>query len=150
HFGGRHADPRARHVRALLSHGLRCQGHELRRYVHGHHSLEQCGTTACSNGGWSRDWEHHPAIGSKKEDLVMRVVAAIAICALATVAPAANAQEIDWKKVDEAIGRSAAVAGDVHRYGFPRTDLTVTLDGVTIRPALALGGWAAFKPAHGG
>jgi len=63
----------------------------------------------------------------------------------------AHAQEIDWKKVDEALGRSpAAVAGDVHRYGFPRTDLNVTLDGVTIKPALALGGWAAFKPAHGG
>jgi hypothetical protein len=60
------------------------------------------------------------------------------------------AQEIDWRKVDEAIGRTAAVSGDVHRYGFPRTDLTVTLDGVTIKPALALGGWAAFKPAHGG
>ena len=29
----------------------------------------------------------------------------------------------------------AAVTGDVHRYGFPRTDLTVTLDGVTIKPA---------------
>jgi hypothetical protein len=26
----------------------------------------------------------------------------------------------------------------------------VTLDGVTIRPALALGGWTAFKPMHGG
>jgi hypothetical protein len=37
----------------------------------------------------------------------------------------------------------------VHRYGFPRTDLTVTLDGVTIKPALALGGWVAFKPMHG-
>ena len=42
-----------------------------------------------------------------------------------------------------------AVSGDVHRYGFPRTDLTVTLDGVTIKPALALGGWVAFKPMHG-
>src|SRR6516162_3050735 len=68
----------------------------------------------------------------------------------ASFAAAANAQEIDWKKVDEAAGRTAAVSGDVHRYGFPRTDLTVTLDGVTIRPTLALGGWAAFKPAHGG
>ena len=45
---------------------------------------------------------------------------------------------------------AATVTGDVHRYGFPRTDLQVTLDGVTIRPALALGGWVAFKPAHGG
>ncbi|HEX3340445.1 MAG TPA: DUF1259 domain-containing protein [Pseudolabrys sp.] len=62
----------------------------------------------------------------------------------------ANAQEIDWQKVDDALGRKPAVSGDVHRYGFPRTDLSVTLDGVTIKPALALGGWAALKPAHGG
>src|SRR5712692_275335 len=66
------------------------------------------------------------------------------------LAGAAGAQEIDWKKIDATLGRSAAVSGDVHRYGFPRTDLTVTLDGVTIRPAFALGGWTAFKPAHGG
>jgi hypothetical protein len=61
----------------------------------------------------------------------------------------ASAQAIDWQKVDDAFGRKpAAVAGDVHRYGFPRTDLNVTLDGVTIKPALALGGWVAFKPMH--
>jgi Domain of Unknown Function (DUF1259) len=80
----------------------------------------------------------------------MRAVYVLAICAAATIGGAARAQEIDWKKVDEAIGRSAAVSGDVHRYGFPRSDLNVTLDGVTIRPTLALGGWTAFKPAHGG
>ncbi|MCA1477887.1 MULTISPECIES: DUF1259 domain-containing protein [Bradyrhizobium] len=62
----------------------------------------------------------------------------------------AHAQSIDWQKVDETLGRKPTVADDVHRYGFPRTDLTVTLDGVTIKPALALGGWLAFKPAHGG
>src|SRR5256714_7963048 len=81
----------------------------------------------------------------------MRVFTTIAISvvsvALATVA---QAQEINWDKVDAALGRKAAVAGDVHRYGFPRTDLSVTLEGVTIKPALALGGWVAFKPAHGG
>jgi len=62
----------------------------------------------------------------------------------------AHAQTIDWQKVDDALGRKPAVSGDVHRYGFPRSDLKVTLDGVTIRPSLALGGWIAFKPAHGG
>src|SRR5258708_34463201 len=61
----------------------------------------------------------------------------------------AHAQDIDWQKVDDALGRKPAVSGDVHRYGFPRTDLTVTLDGVTIKPPLALGGWGAFKPIHG-
>ncbi|HZO44356.1 MAG TPA: peptidase M23, partial [Xanthobacteraceae bacterium] len=49
-----------------------------------------------------------------------------AVLTLALTA-AANAQEIDWKKVDEALGRSGAVTGDVHRYGFPRSDLQVTL-----------------------
>ena len=61
-----------------------------------------------------------------------------------------HAQDIDWQQVDDAFGRKPAVSSDVHRYGFPRTDLSVTLDGVTIKPALALGGWIAFKPAHGG
>src|SRR5882724_2346075 len=60
-----------------------------------------------------------------------------------------QAQEVDWQKVDDAFGRKPAVSGDVHRYGFPRTDLTVTLDGVAIKPALALGGWVAFRPMHG-
>ena len=73
---------------------------------------------------------------------------AAGFCAL--VATTAQAQEINWQKVDAALGRKAAVTGDVHRYGFPRTDLAVTLDGVTIKPGLALGGWVAFKPAHGG
>jgi Domain of Unknown Function (DUF1259) len=62
---------------------------------------------------------------------------------------AAHAQSINWEQVDDVLGRKAAVGGDVHRYGFPRTDLTVTLDGVSIKPALALGGWVAFKPMHG-
>lgn len=70
--------------------------------------------------------------------------------ALAFGMTTASAQEVNWEKVDAALGRKAAVTGDVHRYGFPRTDLNVTLDGVTIKPALALGGWIAFKPAHGG
>jgi hypothetical protein len=64
---------------------------------------------------------------------------------LSTVA-AANAQSIDWAKVDGIFGRTGAVGGAVHRWGFPRSDLQVTLDGVTIRPTLALGGWIAFQP----
>ncbi|MGY4312252.1 DUF1259 domain-containing protein [Bradyrhizobium sp. JR3.5] len=62
----------------------------------------------------------------------------------------ARAQSVDWSKVDEILGRKPAVSDDVHRYGFARSDLSVTLDGVAIKPAFALGGWVAFKPAHGG
>jgi len=82
----------------------------------------------------------------------MRAILAGLFCSVVLVsASSAGAQEIDWQKVDTAFGRKAAtVAGDVHRYSFPRSDLSVTLDGVAIKPALALGSWVAFKPAHGG
>ena len=80
----------------------------------------------------------------------MRTVLWLVVAIIASVNTAARSQEIDWQKVDETLGRKAAVSGDVHRYGFPRSDLSVILDGVTIKPALALGGWVAFKPAHGG
>jgi len=78
----------------------------------------------------------------------MRVLTTLLLAAsLAASSSAVGAQDVDWQKVDNAFGRKpAAVAGDVHRYGFPRTDLNVTLDGVAIKPALALGGWVAFKP----
>src|SRR3981081_2457444 len=67
--------------------------------------------------------------------------------ALLTSLPA-RAADIDWKKVDYALGKTAAVSGEVRRYGLPRSDLQVTLDGVAIKPALALGGWVAFAPMH--
>jgi hypothetical protein len=82
---------------------------------------------------------------------MMRKLMTLGFILAASCCGAAHAQEIDWQKVDDAFGRKAAVvSGDVHRYGFPRTDLQVTLDGVAIKPALALGGWIAFKPVHGG
>src|SRR6266536_1930112 len=81
-----------------------------------------------------------------------RTVAFLLIGGLATMlAGSALAQEIDWKKVDAALGRTgAAMPGGVHRYGLPRSDLKVAVDGVAIKPALALGGWVAFEPAHDG
>ena len=68
------------------------------------------------------------------------------ILAGVVISGAARAEEIVWPNVDEAMGRSATVTQNVHRYGFPRTDLKVILDGVSIKPSLALGGWVAFKP----
>ena len=78
----------------------------------------------------------------------MRAPLAFAIAAVGlTLASTPAAAKIDWTKVDAALGREGAVQpGDIHRYGFPRSDLKVTLDGVAIKPALALGGWLAFEP----
>jgi Domain of Unknown Function (DUF1259) len=52
----------------------------------------------------------------------------------------------DWTKVAEALGKSGTeMPGGVYRVGLPRTDLQVTLDGVELKPALALGSWLAFR-----
>ena len=77
----------------------------------------------------------------------MRLLIALLICGLAAPVARVHAADTDWQSVDQIFNRKpAVVSGDVRRYGFPRTDLNVTLDGVTIKPALALGGWVAFKP----
>lgn len=78
----------------------------------------------------------------------MRTRSALAFAASLFFATGAVASP-KWHQVDAAFGRSgAAQAGGVHRYSFPRSDLNVTLDGIRIRPALALGSWIAFRP-HG-
>ena len=59
----------------------------------------------------------------------------------------ASAADIDWSKVDQALGKPGTnQPGGVHKYGLPRTDLKVTVDGVAIKPTLALGSWIGFMP----
>ena len=60
---------------------------------------------------------------------------------------AANAQETaTWAPVEQALGRTGATQpGGVMKFAFPRRDLNVMVGDVAVRPALALGGWVAFK-----
>ena len=75
----------------------------------------------------------------------MACLMALAVCA------SASAADIDWSKVDQAMGKKGAdQPGGVHKYGLPRADLNVTVDGVAIKPALALGSWLAFQPTGDG
>jgi len=63
----------------------------------------------------------------------------------------ARAAEIDWSRVDKAFGKPAVVLpGGVHKWGLPRTDLKITVDGILLKPTLALGSWVAFLPMEGG
>jgi Domain of Unknown Function (DUF1259) len=76
----------------------------------------------------------------------MRTAFVIAIAGSLLAAAPALAAGTDWSKVDQALGKTGAdQPGDVHKYALPRSDLHVTLDGIAIKPALALGGWLAFK-----
>jgi len=56
----------------------------------------------------------------------------------------------DWSAVDRALGRPGKPQpGEVQKYSFPRSDLHVTVGGVAVKPALALGSWVAFKRMGG-
>ena len=73
----------------------------------------------------------------------------------AATASAARSRAVNWAEVDAAIGRAGVIQpGDVHRYNFPRSDLTVTVrdpgGDVVLRPALALGGWLAMHEVGAG
>jgi len=57
-----------------------------------------------------------------------------------------EASALDWDAVGEAMGKEGErMAGDVYRINMPRSDLSVTSQGVDIKPGLALGSYAAFK-----
>src|SRR5256714_11155457 len=83
--------------------------------------------------------------------LQMTTLAGAALAALSTSAvgqqpsPAAT-----WTAVEAALGRKgASQPGNVMKFSFPRSDLSVSVGGVTLKPALALGGWLAFEEVAG-
>ena len=75
----------------------------------------------------------------------------IAGTAALMMANSSRAAEIDWTRVDQAIGKIGAdLPGGIHKYGLPRSDLNMTVDGIAIKPALALGSWLGFEPTADG
>ena len=74
------------------------------------------------------------------------LVAAAALCLASLPAHAQSPPSA----LQQELGRAPAVTGGVQRFSFPRSDLNVTLDGVHVQPALALGSWLAFRPIGGG
>ncbi|MGH1574263.1 DUF1259 domain-containing protein [Methylobacterium sp. P31] len=74
-----------------------------------------------------------------------RLLAPLAVLATVSLASAASAAEPWQDAIAQGLGKAGTVMpGGVYRVGLPRTDLAVTLDGVRIKPALALGSWLAF------
>ena len=78
-----------------------------------------------------------------------RLHAALIACfaTAASVATSRAGAQTPLAGVAEALGRAGTdQPGGVVRFGFPRGDLTVVANGVTLKPALALGSWVAFEP----
>jgi uncharacterized protein DUF1259 len=54
----------------------------------------------------------------------------------------------DWKAVEQALGRPGQLQGDgAYKFGLPRGDFKVSVSGIEVKPALALGSWVAFSSA---
>ncbi|HET9699098.1 MAG TPA: DUF1259 domain-containing protein [Terriglobales bacterium] len=69
-----------------------------------------------------------------------RLVCVLALCGCAL------AQTADWSAVEKALGRSGKqMPGGVYRFGMPRSDLDVKLDGIKLEAPFALGSWVAFQ-----
>jgi hypothetical protein len=77
----------------------------------------------------------------------MRAVTMFTSLGLLALGTSAWAAEGWQQQIATGLGKPGAdMPGGVYRVGLPRTDLKVVLDGVEIKPTLALGSWLAFKP----
>jgi len=66
-------------------------------------------------------------------------------CAMAQTASSEN----DYKLVEQALGRSGQLQGDgAYKFGLPRGDLKVTVEGVQVKAGFALGSWVAFSSSR--
>jgi hypothetical protein len=74
-------------------------------------------------------------------------LAATRVASAQTASPPAS----DWSAVEQALGRKGASnPGDVIKFSFPRSDMSVSVAGVQLKPAFALGSWVAFEHASDG
>ena len=55
-----------------------------------------------------------------------------------------NVQPLNTDGIAKAMGKEGDLTGEMYRVSFPRSDLTVKVGSVVIKPALALMSWAAF------
>jgi hypothetical protein len=86
------------------------------------------------------------------EDTMNRTMMAISLLGIVCwcAAPAegeAASGGLNTKAIDQAIGKPGELKDDVYKVSLPRKDLSVSLNGVQLKPDFALGTWLAFKQA---
>lgn len=85
-----------------------------------------------------------------KQTILIALLAAMTIIQAVGQQPAkkknSKAASGGWEAVDKAMGRAGKDQPDgTHKYGMPRSDLNVTVDGVKVEAGFALGSWTAFR-----
>lgn len=81
----------------------------------------------------------------------LSLTAAALVVASSTVVSAQAKPFANAAAVEAALGRKGAPQPDgVLKFSFPRSDMSVVVRGVAVKPGLALGSWIAFADATGG
>src|SRR5258707_4080261 len=80
---------------------------------------------------------------------MVRVIGLMSLLSLVITVAAPSttrAQAPSWQAgVDSALGRKGTAQPDsAYKFSLPRTDLSVSIGPVALKPALALGSWVAF------
>ena len=75
------------------------------------------------------------------------------ILGLLLIPMSASAKTEETSSLSEIVGKASGMQtkiteDGVVRLGWPRQDVAVTVDGMSLAPPAGLGSWAAFKPAH--
>lgn len=110
-------------------------------------SQHACESAACNARQWQgcKCRNYSATADFKCGDRVMISRMCVLILTLVLLLPLAlQGQSLNTSAVDQALGRSGQKTGDVYKVAFPRTDLHVSVQGLAIKPGLALGSWAAF------
>src|SRR5262245_9155921 len=81
------------------------------------------------------------------DHLAGSVVALILLFSSSVQAQAQSSLALDTKAIEQAIGKPGEMKDEVYKVSLPRKDLSVSLNGVNLKPGFALGSWIAFKQA---
>ena len=93
----------------------------------------------------ARNWEVEAKGWSRLVIATVLLAGFTSVAQTSGASPDSNAAA-NWKDVEAAMGRPGQMQpADVIKFGMPRKDLRVVVEGVEIQPSLALGSWAAYK-----
>ena len=82
-------------------------------------------------------------------NLLRTVLLAASLAAVASTAGAQAAEQAAWDSVGRVLKATPAQANGYKRYNFPRRDIALKVNDVTVAPALALGTWLGFAGTPG-
>jgi hypothetical protein len=95
--------------------------------------------------------KHHGPIRSRPARTNLMLALCAALGAFAPIGSQAEPALLDAKAIGDASGAVATAAADgVVKIGWPRTDVSVMVDGMKLPPAAGLGSWAAFAAMSDG